>query len=441
MGSAFSRSRGQRSDEDGGSDRKDKSSKYHFDQNQSDGIFGPHYIMGGMKFETTTPQKFLFGAISDLNYLGPYTLGADLNLPKIDAKNSNGKPSLVKPIEILINLRKSSLRLVRAPSLLPNKDDCEKEQWYHVEFTIDVSVPCTARIHYLIKETPKGNLVPSSNNSTKSDQLEFEAGMNQQFCMLTHRTCPEKILTVDHIANHAESGEGWSWTNIPVVIQLKTKCGRQTQLTYCTFEKNTQSNYVMKIIKQRVRVGRFNFSLQEIYGIEQKADGEELETECSICWDDPRDTLILPCRHLAVCSECAEKIRYQQAACPICRKPFKALLKLEISAKNNPTDESFSEMINNIPNKLLKEEPKDKNDNIQKAVSVEQIKIEDDDPKPNEESNPKQSQDSGLGKTESAEDIVDGNRRPSNISSTADVNDESGESGDSNLPFLNQAET
>ena len=63
---------------------------------------------------------------------------------------------------------------------------------------------------------------------------------------------------------------GWSWTNIPVVIQLKTKCGRQTQLTYCTFEKNTQSNYVMKIIKQRVRVGRFNFSLQEIYGIEQK---------------------------------------------------------------------------------------------------------------------------------------------------------------------------
>ena len=73
-----------------------------------------------------------------------------------------------------------------------------------------------------------------------------------------------------------------------------------------------------------------------------QADGEELETECSICWDDPRDTLILPCRHLAVCSECAEKIRYQQAACPICRKPFKALLKLEISAKNNPTDESFS---------------------------------------------------------------------------------------------------
>ena len=39
---------------------------------------------------------------------------------------------------------------------------------------------------------------------------------------------------------------------------------------------------------------------------------------------------------------------------------------------------------------------------------------------PDETSNPKQSQDSGLGKTESVENIVDGNRRPSNISSTAD---------------------
>ena len=94
-------------------------------------------------------------------------------------------------------------------------------------------------------------------------------------------------------------------------------------------------------------------------------------------------------------------------------------------------------MINNIPNKLLKDEPKDKNDNVKEAVSVENIKIEEIDSskfdtvqysnynicfcsEADEVSNPKQSQDSGLGKTESAENIVDANRRPSNISSTAD---------------------
>ena len=65
----------------------------------------------------------------------------------------------------------------------------------------------------------------------------------------------------------------------------------------------------------------------------------------------PRDTLILPCRHLAVCAECAEKIRYQQAACPICRKPFKALLKLHIP---NVDQESLMDILNSIPNEFLK---------------------------------------------------------------------------------------
>ena len=63
----------------------------------------------------------------------------------------NGRPSMVRPIEVLINLRKSSLRLVRAPSLLPNKEDCEKEQWFHVEFTVDCSVPWTGIVAQVVK--------------------------------------------------------------------------------------------------------------------------------------------------------------------------------------------------------------------------------------------------------------------------------------------------
>ena len=51
--------------------------------------------MGGMRFETTSPQKYLFGTgIGDLNYLGPYGNGNELNLPKLD-KNTI-KPSQEK---------------------------------------------------------------------------------------------------------------------------------------------------------------------------------------------------------------------------------------------------------------------------------------------------------------------------------------------------------
>ena len=40
--------------------------------------------------------------------------------------------------------------------------------------------------------------------------------------------------------------------------------------------------------------------------------------ECVICLTDPKTTLLLPCRHLCVCSEC---FRYVDK-CPVCRAAF-----------------------------------------------------------------------------------------------------------------------
>lgn len=102
------------------------------------------------------------------------------------------------------------------------------------------------------------------------------------------------------------------------------------------------------------------------------ADGLETNGECIICMSEYRDTLILPCRHLCVCSSCAGTLRYkvsiskvlllqcksycffslftffllitfcnyngliinyiylQANCCPICRSPFRALLQIEM---------------------------------------------------------------------------------------------------------------
>ncbi|KAG8506469.1 E3 ubiquitin-protein ligase MGRN1, partial [Galemys pyrenaicus] len=55
--------------------------------------------------------------------------------------------------------------------------------------------------------------------------------------------------------------------------------------------------------------------------------------ECVVCLSDPRDTLILPCRHLCLCSSCADTLRYQASGCPICRLPFRALLQIRAVRK------------------------------------------------------------------------------------------------------------
>ena len=36
-----------------------------------------------------------------------------------------------------------------------------------------------------------------------------------------------------------------------------------------------------------------------------------------VCLENPRDTSVLPCRHLCLCLECAKALRFQSNKCPI----------------------------------------------------------------------------------------------------------------------------
>ncbi|CAD7939244.1 unnamed protein product [Amoebophrya sp. A25] len=87
------------------------------------------------------------------------------------------------------------------------------------------------------------------------------------------------------------------------------------------------------------------WDMQEVFGVKNLDGGDSSEESgcapcqeemCIICMSDPRDTLVLPCRHMAFCTECAEVMRHQCEKCPICRQNVSSLLRFEREQPKEP---------------------------------------------------------------------------------------------------------
>ena len=48
-----------------------------------------------------------------------------------------------------------------------------------------------------------------------------------------------------------------------------------------------------------------------------------------VCFDAPKDHLVLPCKHLCVCEACAEQLtKTRTPTCPVCREPIRETMKV-----------------------------------------------------------------------------------------------------------------
>lgn len=76
-----------------------------------------------------------------------------------------------------------------------------------------------------------------------------------------------------------------------------------SQITQAVFEKE-KGEYQVRVVKQILWVSGMRYELQEIYGIGNSADDDfdanDPGKECVICLSEPRDTTVLPCRHMVL---------------------------------------------------------------------------------------------------------------------------------------------
>ncbi|XP_060530716.1 uncharacterized protein LOC132704617 [Cylas formicarius] len=84
----------------------------------------------------------------------------------------------------------------------------------------------------------------------------------------------------------------------------------------------------IEIERRRARVGR---PLERLRNRQAHvAEKSELADEraCVICQERSKCVLLLPCRHLCLCTECQSELRYYNDLCPICRTHIDRSLKV-----------------------------------------------------------------------------------------------------------------
>ncbi|GLT92390.1 hypothetical protein SLE2022_102300 [Rubroshorea leprosula] len=236
-----------------------------------------------------------------------------------------------------VNLKKETLRL---------EPDEKNPGKFLVTFTFDATVAGSITVIFFAKEGDDCNLTPAKENILAPVTVHFKQGLGQKFRQPSgsgidfsmfeeSELLKEGEMDIYPLAVKAEA----SSINQNSLEGIPVSGTTNSQITQAVFEKD-KGEYHLKVVKQILWVNGTRYELQEIYGIGNSIDGDvdanDPGKECVICLSEPRDTTVLPCRHMCMCSGCAKVLRFQTTRCPICRQLVDRLLEIKV---NNDTDE------------------------------------------------------------------------------------------------------
>lgn len=236
-----------------------------------------------------------------------------------------------------INLKKESLHM---------EQDEENPGQFLVAFTFDATVAGSITVVFFAKEAEDCILTPTKENLLAPVMVHFKEGLGQKFRQPSgtgidfSMSDETDLLEVADMEVYPLAVKAETSPVIPSGSEGQAESGTaNSQITKAVFEKE-RGEYKLKVVKQIVWVNRMRYELQEIYGIGDSTDGDfdgnDPGKDCVICLSEPRDTTVLPCRHMCMCSGCAKVLRLQTNRCPICRQPVDKLL--EIKVNNGPEE-------------------------------------------------------------------------------------------------------
>jgi len=213
-----------------------------------------------------------------------------------------------------MNIHKDSLKIV------------PKGDFLSLEFIYDTSLPCSLQVFWV---TDVQNELPKTGK-----HFLVSPGIGQTFSQDDVIFNPS-LYSKDELTYTPES------TMFPLVISMNALDANGTNkitqlLTLATLNKVAEDKWEAKTAQQKVYCHGESFVVHDIFGNEQSSSSSD---ECVICLSVQRDTLIIPCRHLCVCHQCAQELRRQTNKCPICRGSARAMVRVPFPSEAKACDD------------------------------------------------------------------------------------------------------
>ncbi|KAK6589653.1 RING domain [Cryptosporidium xiaoi] len=156
---------------------------------------------------------------------------------------------------------------------------------------------------------------------------------------------PIGVESCKHKTKHLEPQSNKNYNNLD--------SNYTTQLTFCRQITESESNNTrdkrintnkIEIRRQCVIYKGKAFEIRNVYGLssnsKESANSQILEDRtnnknkhesesCVVCLTNYRETILLPCRHACLCSDCSKMLLKMAHDCPICRSQIHSIVNIE----------------------------------------------------------------------------------------------------------------
>lgn len=216
-----------------------------------------------------------------------------------------------------------------------------------LRFGFDATLPGTVTVYRsaVLSSQSRGGPWAVESAAWSSPPTPFSPGLGQAHSVEWVSLAPSQAV------NTIADTNGLHW---PLLVELKAEKPDQedgspfspcSEWTMCRLVngRGPAGKTKVEVAQQSICSGNNQvLEFNELFGAELSADGFSRQ-DCTVCQSEPRDTAVLPCRHMCLCKRCSEYIRtrvqYHSYKCPICREKIGQMMQIQPQDEDNEGNE------------------------------------------------------------------------------------------------------